>query len=142
MRKKFDRQLYDQNDNIAKTKVTEILKDYVVKENPRKRDVDLLIYDKDGNHLFNVEAERKLVWQGRKFPYDNVQIAGRKRKYAELDKPTYFIMFNETWDSYLVIKHTDLLASPLKVVSNKYVRFGEEFFQVPLDKITFNEFKE
>lgn len=140
--KRFDRDLYNLTDSLAKNKCVDLLVNlgYDVRENPLKTKVDLLVY-KDDKHIFNVETEIKLVWRG-KFQYDSVQFPERKSKFASLEKPTYFIMWNADQSEYLVVKDKDLLSSPVQIVRNKYVKYGEYFFQVPLNKVTFNKFQE
>lgn len=105
--------------------------------------VDLIVLDKNklDKVLFYVECERKTVWKD-KFAYADVNFPERKLKYCQLDKPTYFIMFNHDFSEYLVVKGDDLAASPLEIVPNKYITYGEKFFKVPLSKVTFNKFKE
>ncbi len=140
MRKRFDRELYNQVDALAKEKAKSLLNAtaYNPVENPKKTQVDLQVFDKDQAHLFNIECEVKLIWKTVDFPYESVQIPKRKEKYAILDKPTLFVMFNHDQSAYLVIKSTDLVASPCVEVPNKYVYKGEFFYQVPLDKVSFN----
>lgn len=138
MRKRFDRDLYEANDKLAREKVRAVAPGFDIRDNPKKRDVDLLVYDKAGNHVANIETEIKRVWKGPDFKYDNVQFPERKAKYAKLDKPTIFVMFNEDQSKFLVVRDSDLLSSPCVVVPNKYVYAGEQFFQVPLDKVVFN----
>lgn len=145
MRKHFDKALYDQNDKIAKAAAKDVLfyHGYTnVEESVKKTDVDLRVLDKDGNLLFYVEVERKAVWHTDDFPYDNVQFPERKTKYALLDKPTYYMMFSGNMKKFLVVRSKDLLTSPIEMVRNKYVSYGEMFYQVPLDRVTFNDFKE
>ena len=142
MRKKFDKALYEENDAKARKAAKEILKDYNVIDNPRKMGVDLIVLDKNklDKVLFYVECECKKVWKD-KFTYDSVQFPERKLKYTQLERPTYFIMFNHDFTQYLVVKGSDLAASPLEIVPNKYITYGEKFFKVPLDKVSFNAFK-
>lgn len=145
MRKHFDKALYDQNDKIAKAAAKDLLAcaGYkAVVESTKKTDVDLQVLDKNGNVMFYVEVERKAVWNTEEFPYKNVQFPERKTKYALLDKPTYYIMFSGNMKKFLVVKGKDLLTSPIEMVRNKYVAYGEHFYQVPLDKVSFNQFKE
>lgn len=143
MRKKFDKKLYEACDLKAKTKAIALLKTHDLKacESPVKTDVDLMVY-RDRDHLFNLETEVKLVWQEDAFPYANVQFPQRKQKYAILEKPTIFVMFNANMDKYLSVTSADLIKSPLEMVRNKYVKFGEYFFQVPLSKVSFNNLGE
>lgn len=143
VRKRFDRELYNQTDKTAKTKVFDLLMpndDIHVYENPKKTGVDILAINPDTEELlFNIECEIKKVWKTDEFPYESVQFPERKAKYAKLDKPTLFVMFNHDQSKYLVVKSDDLLASPLAEVPNKYVYKGEMFYQVPLTKVTFND---
>lgn len=145
MRKRFDRELYNQTDKLAKTKLFSLLEyndNIQASENPKKTGVDILVTNPDtGDLLFNIETEIKRVWKGEKFPYESVQIPERKKKYTGLGKPTLFVMFNEDQTKYLVIRDTDLISSPLVEVPNKYVYKGELFFQVPLEKVSFNNIK-
>lgn len=142
MKKRFDRELYNEVDKKTKEKVFSLLRDLKsiqAMENPKKTGVDILVNDSITNTLkFNIECEVKKVWKGKDFPYESVQIPGRKSKFAQLDNPTLFVMFNEDYTEYLVIKSTDLLASPLAEVPNKYCYKGEMFYQVPLEKVSFN----
>jgi len=141
-RKRFDKELYEKNDQLAKQKIIDLLgKKYKVQENPKRTQVDLLVF-KGKEHRLCIETEIKRVWKGKNFQYETVQIPSRKEKYATLDKPTLFVMFNEDQTSYLVIKSSDLLASPKVEVPNKYVYKGELFFQVPINKVSFNNLKE
>ena len=147
MRKLFDRELYEKYDSLAKNAVKNLFKDvssltghdFDIQENVKKRGVDLLAYA-FGNHIFNIETEVKRVWKGE-FEYDSVQFPERKQKFAELDKPTLFIMFSEDLSQYLVVNNTDLLNAPKAMVRNRYVSYGENFFQVPLDKVIFNDLR-
>lgn len=140
MRKRFDPTLHALTDDPARKKVKELLKDsgFNVVDNPKKRGVDILVYDEKGKHVANIEAEIKLVWKAVDFPYDNVQFPERKEKYAIDKVPTVFIMFNHDQSSYLTVTGDVLITSPKKEVPNKYVYKGEYFFQVPKDKVKFN----
>lgn len=136
MNKRFDRKLYEENDRKAKEAVAKLFEGskFSVKENTKKTAVDLLLY-KGEEHVGYVECEFKRVWTGD-FEYDTLQIPQRKYKYAQLDKTTYYIVFNNDGTKHMALKGEDLLSSPLKEVPNKYVYQGESFFQVPLKKTT------
>lgn len=139
MRKRFDKELYEANDKLAREKVRAVAPGFDIRDNPKKRDVDLLVYDKAGNHVANIETEIKRVWKGAQFQYTSVQFPERKAKYAKLNKPTIFVMFNEDQSAFLVVRDTVLISSPCVEVPNKYVYKGEQFFQVPIDKVVFND---
>lgn len=143
-RKWFDKDLYKQNDSIAKLNVIRIFKrvaGYTVEENEKKRGVDLLVYNKKGEHVFNLECEIKRVWKKKKFEYANVRFPERKEKFAKLKPPTIFLMFNHDQSAYLVVKPKDLLKSPKVESSNRFMRSGEYFFEVPLEKVVMNNIK-
>ena len=138
--KRFDPALHAENDEKCRASVKRLLTntDFYVIDNPKVRGVDLLLHDKDGIHIGYIEVERKTVWKEAKFPYENVNFPERKGKMAKLDKPTIFVMFNEDMSNFLAVRGSDLLASPLEEVNNKYVYKGEMFFKVSLDKANFN----
>ena len=141
MRKKFSPKLFKQNDKIAREKIRDIITDwypYQVKDNTAKYGVDLLVIDSINEHICNIEVEVKKVWIGD-FPYEDVNFPERKAKYAKLKQKTYFVMFNSDLSQYLVVKGKDLLDSPCEIVPNKYCKYGEKFFKVPLSKVSFNK---
>lgn len=140
MRKAFDKSLYEANDKLARESVKRLFKnsEFEIRDNEKVRGVDLLVYDKNGNHILNIETEIKRVWNGKDFPYTSVQIPERKNKYMILDKPTYLIMFNSNQSAYAVVKGKDIINSPLVIVPNKYISYGEKFYQVPVEKVDFN----
>lgn len=141
IKKRFDPNLHADNDDLCRTAVKELLKDtkYNIVPNPKQRGVDLLVYDENGKHIANIECERKLVWSGEEFKYEDINFPHRKEKYAILEKPTVFIMFNKEMDNYLTVTGDVLISSPLKEVPNKYLYKGEMFYKVPKDKVKFNQ---
>lgn len=144
MIKRFSPELYKENDQVAKESLRSILKDskiYKIEDNPKKRGVDLFAFQGD-KHAFNIEVEIKRVWKkgsGKTFPYADVQFPERKEKYAKLEQPTLFVMFNEDQSQYLAVTGKDLLDSPKVEVRNKYVFSGEKFFKVDKSKVFFND---
>lgn len=140
-RKQFDKDLHAENDLPARKYVLKLFKNlapYNVKESEKKRDVDFKIF-KGSEHVGYLEVEIKRVWKGKDFTYDSVNFPERKWKYANLDKPTIFLMLNENCSHYLAVDGKALLSSPLKVVPNKYVGYGENFFKVDLKKVVFDD---
>lgn len=141
MIKRFDATLHADNDVLCRTAVKDLLKnsDFNIVDNPKKRGVDLLVYDKNGKHVANIECERKLVWSGKDFKYEDINFPHRKEKYALLEKPTIFVMFNKEMDNYLTVTGDVLITSPLKEVPNKYLYKGEMFYKVLISKVKFND---
>lgn len=144
MRKFFDKNLHDKYDKNAKNEILKIFKseldyNFELIENPKTRGVDILVHT-NGDHIFNIETEVKTLWK-EEFKYDTVQFPERKEKFAKLEKPTLFVMFNNDYSQFLTVSSKDLLSAPKKMVRNRYVRYGELFYQVPLEKVLFNDLK-
>lgn len=141
VRKRFDRELWLENDIKAREAVEKIfqgLNNFEVRPHRDHRKVDLEVFKK-GVHVANVETEIKRVWRSPDFKYDSVQFPERKKKFTVLEKPTLFVMFNHDTSNYLVVTDQDLAASPCVEVPNKYVYSGELFFQVPVEEVFFDE---
>lgn len=140
MRKAFDKELYNKYDIAARTAVKELLKgtDWTVQDSEKKMAVDLEIYEGTAKIAY-IETEVKLNWNQEKFQYGDVQWPERKWKYCKLDKPTIFLMFNHDLSQYLTATGDTLLSSKLEMIRNKYVKYGENFFKVPVDKVIFND---
>lgn len=143
-RKFFDADLHNKFDVPAKKAAKELFKDLenhnlYLKENEKKIGVDFLVY-KNEEHLFNLEVECKTLWENA-FPYDTVQFPERKAKFCKLDKPTIFVMFNKTYTQFLTVPDDILINSPKAMVRNRYVRYGEHFFQVPITEVIFNDIR-
>ena len=85
------------------------------------------------------EVEIKRVWSGPEFKYDTLQIPERKKKVIGRDMPCVFAVFNNEQTHGFLCPGDILAVSPLVEVSNKYVRSGEMFFQVPISSLIFIE---
>lgn len=140
MKKKFDKALYAKYDMAAKDAAISLFEGtaWTVVENTDKHGVDLLVYE-DGLHIGYIEVEVKNNWVGPKFQYGDVQWPERKWKFCRLDKPTIFLIFNSDKSHYLTTTGDVLLGSKLEMVRNKYIKFGEHFFKVPIKDITFDD---
>lgn len=132
MRKKFDEKLYNNNDP-AKYLAIEFFrtKDKIAVVNPDDYGIDLIV---DGK--FYCEVEVKHSWKGENFTFSTLQIPERKNKFTVSDKPVMFMIFNSDKSYAFLVKGEDVLDSPLVEVSNKYVKSGEKFFQIPVSKLT------
>lgn len=135
-RKGFDRELFLKYDGLAKEATIKFLGETAREYTENRYAQDIIYKDADGQDLF-AECEVKRVWKGWQFPYDSVQLPERKKKF--FDKPTLFFIWNEdctraaTFWSHMI---EDL--EPVEV-SNRYIRKGEYFFQVPLDLVIFTD---
>lgn len=139
--KKFDQQLYKENDMIAKKLTPKIIKNAFgldSHENTYKYGVDFWLI-RNSEIIAYAETEIKLVWNTTNFPYSSVQFPERKKKFTELDKPTLFVMINSPKNRALTVWSKDLVQCPLVEVSNKYKIEKELFYQVPLNLVTFHD---
>lgn len=134
VRKKFDKELYDDNDASAKEKAINYFKKIGMnaEHNPDRYGIDLIV-----NNKFYCEVEVKHNWKGSTFPFSDLQLSERKRKFAILDteeSPVVFMVMNKTHTNALVVKAKDVLDSPSREIPNKYEPKGEYFFKIPVNK--------
>lgn len=104
-----------------------------VSDNPDEYGVDL-IAQKDGKQFY-VEVEVKRGWHGAEFKYDTVHLPVRKSKF--LDRPTKFMVFNNSLTHAAVISRTAVEKAPVSVVPNRKIPIGERFYDVPVSDVTF-----
>lgn len=132
MRKRFDEKLYNRNDP-AKLLAIDFFKskNKTAVVNPDQYGIDLIVDEE-----FYCEVEVKHTWKGKTFTFPTLQIPERKDKFAVLDKPVMFMVFNSDKSYAFLVKGKDILDSPLVEISNKYVNKGEKFFQIPVDRLT------
>ena len=134
-RKVFSKSLFDETDTSARAAAK--LYWQSVEDHPDRYAVDLIV--DTGTETFYCEVEIKKVWSGTTFKYDTLQIPERKSKFAKLDKPAYFMVFNNEVTHAFLCPSSILLSSPVVEVPNKYVYKGEMFFQVPINLISIVE---
>ena len=134
IRKKFDKKLFEANDIFAREKTTKYLNSVGcnVIPHPNQYAQDLIAY-KDDDAWF-VECEVKNVWSGEGFPYPNVQMPERKKKF--FDHPTQFFIWNKEGDHAMTFWSTDISNLEPVEVYNRFISSGEYFYQVPMDMIT------
>jgi hypothetical protein len=132
--KKFDKKLYNQNDNKARKAGIKFWKSkgYNIQNNPDEFGPDL-IAEKDGDSFF-VEVEVKHNWNKEQFPFNDLQIPERKKKFATIAQKTYFMVFNSILNRAFICSNKTLLNSPLQNISNKYMD-NENFFKIPVSKL-------
>ena len=132
-RKKFNKDLFEKYDRLARAATTEYLttRGYKVTPHPDKYAQDLLAVDDE--HQFCVECEVKMVWKGDTFPFDSVQLPERKKKF--LNSLTQFFIWNEGLTKAVSFWSDDVRTLEPVEVPNKYISKGEYFYQVPLDMV-------
>jgi hypothetical protein len=147
-RKRFDKDLFDRYDALARAAGIEYLKKkrgtIAIWPNPARYGADLLYTYrrtvKSEVEERSLECEVKAVWPGGKFKYDTVQVPERKRKFFAANGE-YFLLAKNSQD-YLLISPEAVLESALVEVPNKYCFKDEYFFQVPLANVTFRQLDE
>lgn len=131
-RKRFDRELYQKYDQLAKDKTALYLQSqgYEVRDHENRYKQDLLFTDSFGTELA-AECEVKLVWNSMPFPYDTVQLPERKSKF--FDRDTLFFIWNKPLTHAITFwSHQVEPLTPVEV-PNKYMYKGEYFYQIPMD---------
>ena len=140
-RKRFDRDLYNECNDAANYHFRDQMpKKYNCVEGKKKTDVDVAVFQ-DLKHVFNAEVEIKKVWGDLDFPYEDVNLPERKRKYCELDLPTLFCIFNKEGNRVKCVWSDKVLKSDVAEVPNKHVWAGEYFFKIKLED-TFDSIEE
>lgn len=136
MKKPFDKDLYAENDSLARAAGKRYWQSqgYMVEDNSDRYGPDLIVTTHEEEKFYG-EVEIKKVWSGKDFAYDTLQIPARKKKFLLLERPCMFIVFNNEQTHGFLCTHSELAASPVVEVSNKYVRAGELFYQVPINKL-------
>ena len=134
-RKRFDKDLYEKYDQLAKEATTNLLTNlgYSVEDHPARYAQDLVVYSTAGDIAYLAECEVKLVWKGDTFPYDSVQLPQRKSKFFE-DLTRFFIWNNELTQAMTFYSSEIAMLDPVEV-PNKYVHSGEYFYQIPLELV-------
>lgn len=134
-RKRFDRDLYQKYDQRARDITTAYLESlgYEVSEHPDRYAQDLIAFSPDDTE-FCVECEVKLVWDTSEFPYPNVQLPERKKKFFNV--PTQFFIWNKPMEHAMTFWSYDVATLNPVEVPNKYVYSGEYFYQIPMDMVT------
>jgi hypothetical protein len=145
MRKKFSQALYDQNDQLATGVISGYLAQWglVAEPNPNRYGVDLLVRKPDEpDHFLAVECEIKRVWTGDSFPYQTIQLPERKGKYRNVPQQLEYWILNADCTSAIIIPEFLLDEHKPVVVPNKYIRWGEKFYQLPIDECVIIQIRE
>jgi hypothetical protein len=131
-KKPFSPGLFKENDNLARAAGKKYWSKlgYEVWDNPDRYGPDLIV-----NNEFYCETEIKRVWKGPEFPYDTLQIAGRKQKFLDSELPCVFMVCNDEQTHAIIATEDEVRNSPLVEVPNRYVHKGEYFYQVPVTKV-------
>ena len=135
MYKEFQKKDYQESDGAAREAAKSFWHSlgYVCKDNPDEYGVDLIVEGR--NRRFYCEVERKKVWHGVSFKYDTIHLPVRKAKF--LNKPTQFMVFNNSLTHAAIFGRKVVKESPTAEVPNYKIAFGEKFYDVPVAKAHF-----
>ena len=135
MHKHFSKRDHQKYDEIARNTAKAFWSKlgWDIEDNPDEYGVDL-IAQKDSKRVY-VEVEVKRGWHGPTFQYDTMHLPARKAKF--LDKPTQFMVFNNSLTHAAIISRKAIQNSPKSVVPNRKIPIGEKFFDVPVEDVTF-----
>jgi hypothetical protein len=134
-RKPFDPANFEENDPETRRVVREYFARNLVElvDNPDRYGIDLV--SPDG--FVSVEVERRVVWTGKDFPFNEVNLPERKAKFFK-DGRSMYVIVNSDYSRMGIILARFLLPyigdSNLRENPNRYVHSGEMFFKIPKAK--------
>lgn len=141
--KKFDEEDYKKNQLAFEALLNQFKFLYPVL---REEDfgIDVAIYN--GERAFKkglapicyIELEQKHHWQGKDFPqyFKDVQFLAKKHKFANLNHPAYWVLFNNDYSNAGIINFRKIVTCELDVVKCKNLDIGHDYFyRIPLDEI-------
>ncbi len=99
-----------------------------------------LAYEKDATPLAYLELEVKNNWQGKNFPFKDIQFLAKKHKFARLDLPTYWVLFNEDCSECGIIPMRKILVCELDIVNCKGIG-RDYFYRIPREEMLWGKDK-
>ncbi len=135
MYKKFDKALYEENNQLAIDTVVSMLESrgnkVILPDREYYQSHDFKFISRNTGIHYKAEVERKKVWKksGTWEGWKTVDIPHRKVH----SKSDYFFMVNEPCDTILVCSMEDIKFSPVSEKNTIYTS-GERFFNVPFEK--------
>jgi hypothetical protein len=134
--KEFDQELYDKYDGpgkaVAKKYIESNFKGLTVELHPDEYDIDLIIMRGD-ERIAYLEVEKRESWDTHNFPFYDLNVPERKKKFLKKELPVYFISVNNNETALFLGMGEAILKCPLKPNPNPKGPKGERFFKVPLD---------
>lgn len=136
--KPFSKELHKKYDTKGKRAIKKYFeKNYgvIVKTNPDKYGVDLIMY-LDNEVVGLIEVEVRASWASDTFPFETLNVPLRKKKLLINPFPTFFASVNANSTRAFICQAQRVLESPLIENPNKYVAEGEMFYSIPIGNIT------
>jgi hypothetical protein len=137
--KAFDKKLHAAHDPQSREVVKKYYKDKLgieLVDGKTRYSVDLV--SEDEKH--SVEVEHRLVWKSDIFPYPDINIAERKKKFF-VDGKTDYIILSEDYSHIGIIKGKKIKKymedEHLKESRNRFVLKGEFFYKIPIEEFDF-----
>jgi hypothetical protein len=140
MSKVFDQKHYEDDDN-AKHQVIEWLESrgFMAWVNPDQFGIDVQGVRQGKSYEFEVEVKHN--WKGESFPFDTIHFSARKRKFAQPDLFTWFVMLNNERTHAVLVSGKDFCAAPV-VEKNTIYSSGERFVAIPVSQGMFKPLRE
>lgn len=97
-------------------------------------------YQKQAEPLAYIELEVKNNWVGQNFPFPDIQFLAKKQKFAKLDLPTYWVLFNRDCTECGIIPMRKIIICELDIVKCKNI--GEDYFyRIPKNQMIWGKDK-
>jgi len=133
IRKKFSKELYEQNDKDAKIAVRLKLDDmgvYTFSKEDYSADIKAI-------HRINHEVEVKLGWESDwPISWKTIHIPERKSKLIDGGDWVFFWVLRSDYKEAWVINSKLMNKSMLKEIPNKEISSGELFYDIPIELAT------
>ena len=135
--KRFSKGLFAKYDKMARDATVDYFKKlgFIAVDNEDRYGQDLIVQGETDTYpeTYFVECEVKALWREGNFPFPNVQLPYRKKKF--LNKPTQFFIWNEACTRAMTFWSHDVKQLDPVIVENKFVASGEKFYQIPMNMV-------
>ena len=140
--KQFNQAIYDECDDIGKKAVIKLLssKGMQMSINPDKYGIDLIGIknaNTSGSQIIFYDAEICRAWKSGPFPYANVHVLERKKKFLKYGK-VFFVMIRADLKAFVLTSGYLCTRDNLKPNPNCFGN-GEYAFNVPFEKVIYAE---
>jgi hypothetical protein len=133
VRKQFNKKLHRDNDPKSRHVVKKFFEERGVRliDNQDEYGIDLVSIDGSAK----IEIEHRLVWTGKEFPFDEINLPERKTKFFLKNQGAYYVILSKDYSRMGMISGKNMLNylnnKNLKESSNRFVTGGELFYKIP-----------